>query len=411
MHDSDQHAELVVGSRKVCQKLHAVVDAGSSGTRLFLYQVAAGNYPEVELVAEIENSVMPNGEKEDGLNNFVDPVRPELATQAFNLTIGPLLKRVKNILAEHAVMPMDVTVDLFATAGMRYSEQMYGSEPVEALYRAIANGIDAAGFQSGEVRTCDGEQEEGIWTWINLNDQERDIFRTGNEPLGIVEVGGSSAQFSFPASDALAGVGSCRKVSINGRQFDVQCKTYLGLGQDDARKMMRVNLGEKATACFPEKFSHEHDVGDVLDGIGHYKLTASGCYRFEACDTAYEEIIQGIDAANPIPDLSKALVDFVGTDAIYHATNYWDIAQDPALIAQMILTYCREVDAFPGIETNEFIQAQAANATYVRALLFGTRGLFRQEPARLTRAVPNKVAGKTRLSWTRGYLLQKYAST
>lgn len=391
------------------KKYHAVIDAGSSGTRLFLYEVTAGAYPLVELIAEFENSTMPNGEREDGINNFIDPLRPELANQVVPLIIVPLLKQTKGLLAGLDVKPAGVVIDLFATAGMRYTEQMYGPEVVNDFYRGIALGIAVEGFQAGQVRTCDGEHEEGLWTWINLNDLERDIFRTDSQPLGIVEVGGSSAQFSFPKSDRLIGIGSDRSVLINGRKFGVQCKTYLGLGQDDARKMMRIHLSDKASVCFPKEFSPDHDIGDVLDGVGHYKLTVPGCYQFEDCDSAYESIIQRVDADNKLPDLSLADIDFVGTDAVYHATNYWKIADDPMQISQMILAHCSDSNKFPGIETNEFVQAQAANATYVRALLFGQRGLFSREPARLIRAVPNKAAGKTRLTWTRGYLLESYA--
>lgn len=391
------------------KKYHAVIDAGSSGTRLFLYEVTAGSYPLVELVAEFENSTMPNGVREDGINNFIDPSRPELANQVVPLIIVPLLKQTNDLLDGLGVKPADVVVDLFATAGMRYSEQMYGPGVVNDFYHGIALGIAAEGFQAGQVRTCDGEREEGLWTWINLNDRERDVFRTDNQPIGIVEVGGSSAQFSFPKSERLQGIGSARSVSINGRKFEVQCKTYLGLGQDDARKMMRIHLSDKAAVCFPKEFSPESDIGDVLDGVGHYKLTAPGRYQFEDCNSAYESIIQRVDSVNNLPDLSLADIDFVGTDAIYHATNYWEIADDPIQIAAMILAHCSDCSKFPGIETNEFVQAQAANATYVRALLFGQRGLFSREPARLIRAVPNKAAGKTRLTWTRGYLLQSYA--
>ncbi|MGI9142909.1 MAG: hypothetical protein ACR2IJ_06920, partial [Fluviibacter sp.] len=166
------------------KKYHAVVDAGSSGTRLFLYEVSAGSYPHVELIAEVENPIMPNGEREDGINNFINPSRPELADQVVALTVIPLLKKTTDVLAGLGAKPVGIVVDLFATAGMRYTEHMYGSDVVNDFYREIARGIELAGFQVGQVRTCDGEQEEGIWTWINLNDHERDIFRTENQPVG-----------------------------------------------------------------------------------------------------------------------------------------------------------------------------------------------------------------------------------
>lgn len=391
------------------KKYHAVIDAGSSGTRLFLYEVTPGLYPQVHLITEIENAEMPDGRREDGINNFIDPANPSLAKEVVPLTIVPLLQQLKKTLEALGVAPDQVMVDLFATAGMRYTERMFGSACVQQFYEGIVQGIGDQGFEPGQVRTSDGEKEEGLWTWINLNDLERDVFRSDAAPFGVVEVGGSSVQLSFPAQPDAAAIGSAQVVSINGRTFNVLCKTYLGLGQDDARKTMRINLAAQAAVCFPEGFLPAHDVGDVLDGVGHYRLSEAGRYQFEHCDAAYEAIINAIHKEHPLPDLTLAGIDFVGTDAVFHATKYWDIEHEPIKLAKMIMAYCRDSGAFPGIETNEFIQAQAANATYIRALLFGQRGLFCRQPARLARALPNKSEGKTRLTWTRGYLLQKYA--
>ncbi len=390
-------------------KYHAVIDAGSSGTRLFLYEVRQGAYPHVDLVAEVENATMPNGEREDGINNFIDPRQPELITSVVPLTIAPLLDVAATLLVERQVLPADVVVDLFATAGMRYTENMFGSAIVAAFYEQIRQGIVCAGFVAGEVRTSDGQMEEGVWTWINLNDLERDVFRTDNNPVGVVEVGGSSAQFSFPLPHRLDKAVDTKAVLINGRYFEVQCQTYLGLGQDDARKKMRQKLAAGSAVCFPGGFDAKYDVGDTLDGVGHFRLTDAGRFDFERCDDAYEMLIAAIDETSPLPDLTASYVEFVGTDAIFHATRYWEIEREPMLLAQMIMAYCHDHDAFPGIETNEFVQAQAANATYIRALLFGRKGLFSGNPEKLLGAIPNKRDGKTRLTWTRGYLLQKYA--
>lgn len=172
---------------------------------------------------------------------------------------------------------------------------------------------------------------------------------------------------------------------------------------------MRQKLASGSAVCFPSGFDAKHDVGDTLDGVGHFRLTDAGRFDFERCDDAYEVVIAAIDEASPLPDLTASHVEFVGTDAIFHATRYWQIEKEPILLTKMIMAYCHDHGGFPGIETNEFVQAQAANATYIRALLFGRKGLFSGNPKLLLGAIPNKRDGKTRLTWTRGYLLQKYA--
>ena len=402
-------------SATVHKLVHAVIDAGSSGTRLFLYEVERGPYPHVRLIAQIENPIMPNGEKEDGINNFVGSNHSHGAMNVVPLIIIPLLDKIKPLITSYNLTSHDVTVDLFGTAGMRYAEKMFGLDAIDEFYEQIRQGVLGAGFIAGEVRTSDGQREEGVWTWINLNDLERDIFRTENIPLGVVEVGGSSAQLSYPILNSVKDIlnmvnpPSSIVVSINGRTHQVYSISYLGLGQDDARKAMRIRLGDSSSWCFPKGFSAAKDAGDILDGVGHYRLTSDGDYQFDRCNQSYEDLIIQATLENAFPDLGTMGIDFVGTDAIYHATKYWEIEDNPTQLSSMILSKCLDLSMFPGIELNESIQSQAANATYVQALLYGSSGLFKNNPSALVRALPNRVNGAMRLSWTRGFLLQKYA--
>lgn len=388
---------------------HIVIDAGSSGTRLFLYEVKPGPYPEVSSLNEVEIERMPNGMREDGINNFVDPQSPGKADMVLPMTILPLLDQVRPTLARLGVPTGNVRVDLFATAGMRYAENMFGSDVVADFYERIKKGIDKAGFQSGHVQTCDGQSQEGIWTWINLNDLERDVFRSDQSPVGIVEVGGSSAQLTYVLNDSDDSDVPTRMVKINGKSFPVFCHTYLGLGQDDARKAMRIRLGDQASCCFPRGFDPRHDVGDMLDGVGHFRLAKHGDYDVDRCLDVYEDIIQTLTQHCRLPDLSQLGIEFVATDAIFHATRYWNLEKDPVKLMERIMQHAYETGNFPGIESNEFIQAQVANATYVHAFLFGRSGLFRSNPSLLSKALPNKVNDKTRLTWTRGYLIEAYS--
>jgi len=390
---------------------HAVIDAGSSGTRLFLYAVTPGDYPTISVIAEIEHSSTPSGKREDGINNFVDPHSPSKQTDVLRETIYPLLDSIRPIIDEHGATAADVRVDLLATAGMRYAEKMYGHRAIDEFYDIIRQGIAAAGFMPGQIRTCDGFTEEGVWTWINLNDLERDIFRSNNDPLGVLEIGGSSAQITYSNTNTPPQGFVTSYVTVNNRTFPVVCNTYLGLGQDDARKTMRVSLGSEATCCFPKGFKANLDFGDSLDGVGHFQLSDEGDYSFAKCDAAYEQIIAELGASRQLPDLSQSEIKFVATDAVYHATNFWDAQKDPYQLTKLIFEFCHRLESFPGIETNEFVQAQAANATFIRALLYGKNGLFKSNPARLSHALASKVEGKTRLTWTRGYLIQAYSTS
>lgn len=387
----------------------AVIDAGSSGTRLFLYRVEPGRFARVEKLLEKEFPVMASGAKEDGINNFVRPDDPAGQAGVVPEIIDPLLEHAGRFLVDTATNPSAVEVNLLATAGMRYAERLHGGPAVESLYESIRDGIHHHGFRVGEVRTTCGSEEEGIWTWINLNDVVVRAFDEGHEPVGIVEVGGSSLQLTFPTDEDPDVVPHVHRVDLAGRHFAVSCRSFLGLGQDDARKEMRNRLGPHGSAvCFPDGFRAAADHGDVLDGVGAHRLAADGRYDFSACSTAYAGIVRDrLDAAG-LPDLTHARGDFVGIDGVYYATEPWGIADAPARLADLIVARCGDVTNFPGIEERELVQAQAANATYVHVLL---ERLFSHTGRRLLRAVPTRCDGDTVLTWTRGYLIQRHSRT
>ena len=114
--------------------------------------------------------------------------------------------------------------------------------------------------------------------------------------------------------------------------------------------------------------------------------------------------LPAVAAAGP-PDLAHARGDFVGIDGVYYATEPWGIEEDPQRLPHMILAQCGSAGNFPGIDEREFVQAQAANATFVHMLL---TQLFTGTGRRLVRAVPSRRNGDTMLTWTRGYLLARH---
>lgn len=390
----------------------AVIDAGSSGTRIYLYQITLRTcYPEVKLVVQKEFSTTPSGKKEDGINNYIHPEQPELVHHVCDEVIEPLLNSLDPYLQDLGVSRADVIVNLFATAGMRYAERHFGSNAVIDLYRCIQDFVAQAGFRVGEIRTADGNSEEGIWTWVNLNDVHRDIFNTGSSPLGVIEVGGSSAQLSFPVDDDRDDE-DVYSIKINEREYRVYCKTYLGLGQDDARKMMRQSLGPLGSnVCFPRGFPSHCDFGDTLDGFGSLQLGCDGSYEFEACFDCYVKLIAEVTKDRPLPNIHAHAVDFVGIDGVFHALKFWNIQDTPTKLIEQIKNRVIDCNEFENIFENEYVQAQSANATYVHALLYGDHGLLRDHPQKMISALPNRTDDGKMLTWTRGFLLLKYANS
>lgn len=245
----------------------AVIDAGSSGTRLSLYRVRykPSGYPKV-----IWKQTLDRDDAENGIDDYANPDPAERpGTGNVNTdVINPLLEMLTaGYLTAHPLPARStLMVDVLATAGMREAQAKWGTPAVDALYSQIRANLESpqspantglaavsshSTYAAGLVRTINGNTQEGVWTWVNLNDYYCNFFGNpkgkvrkacrgvpgGN--LGAVEVGGASAQISFPvAAKTAKGHRNLHQVTLNHRDLRIFNKTYLGLGQDSARRSM-----------------------------------------------------------------------------------------------------------------------------------------------------------------------------
>lgn len=401
-------------------RYEAVLDAGSGGTRLFLYRVIPGSYPIVLKVLESENSIQPNGSSEDGIDNFTcgNQVGYSPPGSVAPQVITPLLNTLSSTLLTLNIPNNQVTVNLLATAGMRTSEITCGQGAVNGLYGIIRQDIVSAGFRAGDVRTSNGDSEEGVWTWISLNDFRNNIFKdpsrptVNSVPVGVVEVGGSSAQISYPTSLAPNSAQNIYRVSINGNNFSVFNRTYLGLGSTDARKSMRGTSGSPnafSNRCFPTGLTV--DAGDS----GFANMNSPGAYNFITCAGFYLHYISSTIAATSggDPVITNSTGKFVGTGGAYFATDYWSLNNSPNLLQPTTISQCANVGNFPRIDLDENTQTQCSNASYINVLIYNSSvGLFKSNPALFEGTVSVKsgrgASTSTFISWTKGFLMSKY---
>ncbi len=406
----------------------AIVDAGSSGTRMYLYKVVPGSYPVVEHLLEQEYDAAENGIDEfiNGQGGVTGDMGPD---QVGPYVIGPLLNAIKPKLQALSVAPRDVLVEVLATAGMRTEEIRNGGshtdENIAQFYDGIKTYITHQGFPVGDVRTTDGNSEEGKWSWINLNDKYRHAFTTQESPVGVVEVGGSSVQVTYPTHTTPAPGNHVYPVTIGGKIFFVFSKTYPGLGQDEARKAMRTagypDAYTGGTDCFPMGMTTAEDKGDLNIRVSPQTVlpvvklrTAGGdatsaAYRFEACSNTFNSIIANTIESLGDPQIENSSGHFYGINSAFYAYETFGIHEgdiSAELLAEKTQDMCADKSNFD--LTKGFSRNQCASATYINALTYGPSGLFANAPDAFVKVVPTKSAGATVLSWTRGYLMNKH---
>lgn len=489
--------QSLLASKNVNTVYTAIFDAGSSGTRLTLYKVipSNGGYPLIEKLASFDEDFdgIPN---DNGINDFLNaqgeielngetlPPGCPGVSKLNKLDVAPCVIQPLLIKLEAAIHKLNignpnqnltksnVRVELFATAGMRTEDIRNGGSHTTAeitkYYDEMKIFTAQKGFSVGEFKTINGNSEEGVWTWINLNDYYFNAFggnttisQSIQNPVGNFEVGGSSMQVAFPTDLNPGTDNNVYRVAINGRAFNVYSKTFLGLGSDDTRKYMKAynyKFNTGGINCYPHSVTNTPLVNEN-SGIMLYpsnqmrgnkypfpanlgfpspkwtSLTASDLNRFTSgnfdstCTDQYNAIInqvialdrnnygtEGLGARASIKNLKLILQSstsaFYGTDNFFFSPNDLGYAPttgfNPEKFKSLLLNHCIN-------GTNPTINKRnihtCPNGIYMYNFLFGKSGMFTNSKAIFAGVLNPRNANKeTVLSWTRGYLLTKYAN-
>lgn len=206
---------------------YIVYDAGSSGTRLFIYEERQGKLidshsgPEVSALA---NPVRGTGdEKFKELDRVIDEVVSAL---------NEIKRKGKKWNAFDWSKQCNVaSVKVLATAGMRLAEQK-NPELSRQLWKKLKQKLQAELGVHVEVvtKTLTGF-EEGLYAWLAIRDEKK------RSDFGIVEMGGASSQIAFPCADCDPTNDAVRIVKLDEQVIKFYSYSFLGLGQDEALKV------------------------------------------------------------------------------------------------------------------------------------------------------------------------------
>ncbi len=210
-----------------------IVDAGSSGTRAYAYQITTpegGGVPTA--IAQVSGL-----KASPGLATFKDD--PAGASKQ----IGDLLKQEGGVLA---AVPQTcharTKVAVMATGGMRLLEgQPGGDASAGRLYDAVLASIKETGLDAVFAGTISGTQE-AVYGWLSANYALGLVG--GDTTVGTLDLGGASSSIAFVPQDA--GDAPTTKVKLGDKVFQVYAHSYLNYGVDQARQYLNYD------ACFPK---------------------------------------------------------------------------------------------------------------------------------------------------------------
>lgn len=258
----------------------AIVDAGSSGSRIHLFDIR-------NIKGTVQFEVIPLK------NNKTTPCVSSYAWNPDKIAehISPLIESLRKGLP-YGVTERDISFYFFSTAGMRTVNPIHQ----ELIYKNIENYLNAnTTLRIQNIRTISGKME-GVFDWIALNCLKKKFNSSNTE--GVIDMGGASVQVAY---DNNAPFRHTLQVKIGSASYFVHSNSYLGIGADQMRSQFTANAD-----CFPK-------------GLELSDVTGTG--DFDKCLLALRPILTHIHNVESIPPAIIARTKFIGISNFYYVTN------------------------------------------------------------------------------------------
>ncbi|KAJ2973439.1 hypothetical protein NQ176_g6610 [Zarea fungicola] len=353
-----------------------ILDAGSSGTRVYVYKWRNPSAPpkhkddddddEVRTLPKI--TLKKNKKIHPGISTFADAVA-SVGHDHLQSLVDVAVKEVPS----HKIA--ETPIFLMATAGVRFLPQHKQKallESVCAYFRANTK------FQlpdcDAHIQVISGETE-GLYGWIAANyllggferpDEHK--HGKGHHTYGFLDMGGASAQIAFAPNSTEAAKHSddlkmvrMRKLDGSALEYKVFTSTWLGYGANKARERFvekltdeyDISVHEIPDPCLPKglRTTIKGDIVDsassgdqqVLLGTGKFEECIRKTYPLLGKEKPCEDspcLLNGQHA----PAIDFDINHFVGVSEYWHTTHgvfgKEDVAYDLATYQRKVFSYC-----------------------------------------------------------------------
>ncbi|KAL3311994.1 Ectonucleoside triphosphate diphosphohydrolase 5 [Cichlidogyrus casuarinus] len=273
-----------------------IFDAGSTGTRLFFYQISK---PTSDASASSMKVEQHNIKKTVALSSITNAAAfPELRSR-LRVTLDRMKSR-KDILEERFYK--NTEVHLYATAGLRLVSTALSSKILE-IVKSVFRASDFL-FKSDEsVRILSG-QEEGVYLWLAVN-----FALNKSETVAVMDLGGGSTQIALSINQT----GTAKQENEYNRKLlnydtSLYAVSYLNAGRSAVRKLLsdKNEQGIYESVCvLPNKTLTETFSGQELQYTG----TEMAEDKFEECRVRAKDVVSQLkiekifSVTNPLPTM------------------------------------------------------------------------------------------------------------
>ena len=372
-----------IGGRAESAEYALIIDAGSSGSRIHLYQWQHDDDAPISLIEEI-----PLGKEckktEPGL---VDPlVDDDSCRQSSDIgeLLEPLINCARSELDDRVEDPKEIPLYLMATAGMRLcrSENEPRHDEIMGQVRAHLEGTP---FDLRDASTIEAK-EEALYAWVAANYQNLSLrTKTENGTIGILELGGASGQIAFVPLDPKPE--DTEVVHIAGSKYKVYARGYDGVGKTEITKAFK---NEKL--CFPINYGGwgAGDYGECWIKIIEYMRTTN--------QRAFSQLKEDTPPDHDVKFI--AISNYYHTPSLLGQKNALDYDKLRSAGSEYCSTKWKKILEKYSDEPPKFLSGHCLMAAYIPALL--TRGFRVKDDGRVMLRLDRRDA---EVDWTLGALI------
>lgn len=350
-------------------KYYAIVDAGSSGSRLYLYK------------SELDSKGDPIAESIPLIDNKVTPGISTLVTQPSKVGayIAPLFELLEAELIARNIPQSDVNFSLMATAGMRVESPLQQQKVYEAVKTEAESVLPQMNIQY--ALTLQGRYE-GAFQWLSVN------YLKGNltndlKTTGVLETGGGSYQMTWETSSRASNTIDVFSLNYGTTPYRLFSRSFTGLGGNFSR--------EDATDD-PNSFPVGYPLASGAVGTGNYKRGLTNTRKLIRVQPT------AIPSSVKVPPLEK----FIGVGLFKNVASDLQLGNsisatriDQAAKVIALTPWAVQVSQQPN---NPFLFSRVDSAQLVSGLIRTWFSGIRELP------VANEING-TEINWTLGAVL------
>ncbi|EAX86016.1 hypothetical protein TVAG_167570 [Trichomonas vaginalis G3] len=294
-----------------------MVDAGSSGTRGFLY-----TWNDIDLIPEVSQCF--DGEKR---MKYKAKIRlasaaedPEAIQNIFKPMIDMFMKKLTPEIAK------ETPIYVYATAGMR----LLSVDNQEKVFSQVYDYFKKNSLflvKRNNFRVISGV-EEGVYGWLSVNNLLEN-FKYQKPYVGSIDLGGASFQIALQVNESEQ-LDESILVKVGQQRIRIFSHSYLGYGVDVSSKSISKAISAITDSntinnpCFPRNYT------TIIKG--KEDITVHGTGDFDKCARLTKKIL--IDGPHfetvNIPGISGQS-KFVGMANLYFVNNFFGLPESSSM--------------------------------------------------------------------------------